>query len=290
MESMLTAPENEKQRRYWNENGGAAWTSLQDNLDRQLGPLGDAALAAARLQPGERVLDVGCGCGHTSLQASRMVSPGGRVVGVDISAPMIDRATERANAEGLDNVSFALGDAQVCSADLVGGVVDVVVSRFGVMFFADPVAAFANLAALTRSGGRIAFVCWQSDDKNGWSAPMRAELFTIFPDQPIPGPNDPGPFSLADPTRTRELLESGGWVDVCLNEHAQPIQVFGTTNFDQAVTGMLLIGGASRLLTDATDAQRGDTHAAARRVIQAMWTEHGAIADATCWIVTARRP
>lgn len=282
--------DNEKQRRYWNENGAAVWTSMQEQLDRQIGPLGDAALAAARLLPGERVLDVGCGCGQTSFQAARMVPPDGHVVGLDISEPMIARATERARNEGLENVSFVLGDAQVCPADVLGGVADVVVSRFGVMFFADSVAAFANLAALTRSGGRMAFVCWQPNEKNGWSAPMRAELQTIFPDQLVPGPNDPGPFLLADPIRTQSILESAGWVEVRSTEYVQPIQVLGTTNFDEAVSGMLLIGGAVRLLPDASDEQRIATHAAAHRVVEAIWTRNGAIADAACWIVTAHRP
>ena len=284
-----TADQNEAQARYWNDDAGHVWTTWQERMDGQLAPLGLAALDAAGIQPGLRVLDIGCGCGHTTLEAAHRVGPSGSVVGLDVSDTMLMRARERATADGVaQRVEFVCGDAQVAAVADVGGPADVVVSRFGVMFFADPTAAFANIGSLARSGATMAFVCWQAPKLNLWASEMGRELARMFPDQPPVDPHAPGPFAFADPDRTAGLVSAGGWTHVQVASCVRPMQLFGTTDRNTALEGILLIGGAGRLLKDATDMQRDEARMAATRVIDGFWTDNGAVVDGACWLVTAQ--
>jgi SAM-dependent methyltransferase len=286
---MTTAPENLAQQQYWNEPGGEGWTQWQQHMDTQLAPLGNAAIEALAIRTGERVLDVGCGCGQTTLQVAELVGPTGSAVGLDISGPMVDRAMGRANEAQLSQATFLLGDAQTADVADIGGPVDAVVSRFGVMFFADPQAAFANIAAMTKPGGRLSFVCWQTPKNNAWMAALGRELANVFPDQGAVDPTAPGPFAFADPERTRGIVEAGGWSSVVVSPCVRPMQLFGTDDFATAVEGSLRIGGAGRLLMNATDEQRTATRAIADRVMRSLWADGGAIVDGSCWLVTAEK-
>ncbi|MFM8411336.1 MAG: class I SAM-dependent methyltransferase, partial [Alphaproteobacteria bacterium] len=163
MTRLAASGPNAEQIDYWNDMAGPKWVALQESLDRQIGPLGAAAMAAADLQPGERVLDVGCGCGATSIELARRVAPGGAVLGVDVSTVMLEAARAAAGRAGAEGLEFANADAQ--TAPLTPAGFDVVFSRFGVMFFADPTAAFANLRRALRPGGRLAVVCWHAIGK-----------------------------------------------------------------------------------------------------------------------------
>jgi ubiquinone/menaquinone biosynthesis C-methylase UbiE len=149
---------NAQQVQNWAE-AGHHWVAEAERYDRMLRPWGDAVLDAAAPAAGERVLDVGCGTGATTLAAAARVAPGGHAVGVDLSPPMLSLARDRAGRQGIENVSFVEDDAQI--ADFQPGEFDAAVSRFGVMFFADPAAAFANIRGAMRTGGRLAFACWQ---------------------------------------------------------------------------------------------------------------------------------
>src|SRR5438309_1620679 len=203
----MSAPEaNAEQIRYWNEAAGPKWVSFQKVIDAQIAPLGERAMDRASIAPGERVIDVGCGCGDTTITLARRVGPAGLVLGIDISAPMLERAAETARAAGLANVRFENADAQ--THRLSPGAFDVVYSRFGVMFFADPVAAFTNLRAALRPGGRLAFVCWRSLAENPlFTAPMAAAAKHL-PPLPPPHPNAPDPFAFADRARVAQILET----------------------------------------------------------------------------------
>jgi SAM-dependent methyltransferase len=284
------SPDNEAQRSYWNEPGGNAWTAWQERMDLQLAPFGLAAVEAIVPLHGERVLDIGCGCGDTTLQVAELVGPSGSATGVDISSTMLARARERATQSGVANAHFVEADAQVATVGDLGGPFDAVVSRFGVMFFADPGAAFANIASLVRPGGRLGFVCWQPPDMNGWMSDLAREVATLFPPQPPLDPHAPGPFAFADPVRTHEIVRSGGWADVSVTACVRPMRVFGTDDFEVAVEGSLTIGGAARLLVDATADQRFAARAIAERVMRSRWGDDGAVVDGACWIVTAQRP
>jgi SAM-dependent methyltransferase len=209
---------NAAQAEYWNGRAGETWTELHRLLDMELRPLGLEAQAALAPQPGERVLDIGCGSGETSLDLAAAVAPGGAVLGVDISRPMLDLAERRASPLGLE-VRFAVADAQAVdfqAADFGGERFDAAFSRFGVMFFSDPSAAFANILKALRPGGRIAFVCWRPPAENPlMTAPFKA-VEHLIPPQPPSDPHAPGPFAFADPERVRRILGEAGFGQVAI--------------------------------------------------------------------------
>ena len=167
------AVRNAAQIEYWNEVSGPKWVALDDVINAQIEPVGVAAMDRAEVSASDRVIDVGCGCGPTSLGLARRASAG-RVTGIDISGPMLARARERADAAGLANLSFERADAQTHAFE--GGGTDLVFSRFGVMFFDDPVAAFANLGRALTADGRMVFACWQGLGDNAW---MRVPIAAV---------------------------------------------------------------------------------------------------------------
>jgi SAM-dependent methyltransferase len=202
---------NADQFTYWNEQTGAAWIELEEHTDVLTRPFGAAAMEALRVEAGDRLLDVGCGCGDTTIELARRAGDGGHVVGIDLSAAMLDRARVRSAEAGVGTVEFLQADAQT---DALPDGLDGLYSRFGVMFFDDPPAAFTNLARALRPGGRLAFACWQGLEANPWmSVPVRAAERHLGPVD-LPRDDVPGPFGLADPHRTRALLEGAGLVDV----------------------------------------------------------------------------
>ncbi|MGL4543820.1 MAG: class I SAM-dependent methyltransferase, partial [Polymorphobacter sp.] len=203
-------PANAEQIDYWNAKAGETWARFQEQLDRQIAPLGAAGIRALAPQPGERILDIGCGCGATTLALAAEVAPGGSVLGLDISQPMLDVARRR--AAGVANVAFREADAQ--TDDFGRGGFDAIFSRFGVMFFADPQAAFANIATKLAPGGRLTFVCWRPLVENDWMRVPLAAALPLLPPLPPPDPLAPGPFAFADPDRVRALLTGAGWHSV----------------------------------------------------------------------------
>jgi SAM-dependent methyltransferase len=284
---MAVAEGNEGQAAFWSELGGEAWVAYQDQMDRQLSVVGAAALTALNVNPGESVLDVGCGCGATTLDLAAAVGTTGRVVGLDISVPMTRLATQRLSEAGMLHGSAKVGDAQVATVKEVGGQVDAVFSRFGVMFFADPFAAFTNLRALAKPNARIVFVCWQEASKNRMFSDLGKELGALFPSFAPPDPFAPGPLAFADPTRIQSILSASGWSRIEITSHVAPMQLFGTTDFDEALEGSLQIGSAARLLQGASDDVVSKVRDAAKRVLESQWTDQGAIVDSATWIVTA---
>ena len=274
--------QNEQMIAFWNGPAGQAWANNADGQDRELHELGTAALDALAPTPGESVLDVGCGPGTTTLLLAERVGPAGRVVGVDVSAPLLALASER--AAGFDNVSFVDADAQ--TTILPGSPFDAVFSRFGVMFFADPDAAFANLHDATSSNGRLTFVCWQTPGENPWFlTPLMA--LAGLPDLEVPpplGPDEPGPFAFADPDRIRRILAAGGWQDVDVRAYHDEI----VEDLDQRVEFSLRQGPAARALMNANDDVRA---LAADRVRDALAqsARDGVVhLSRAAWIVTAR--
>jgi SAM-dependent methyltransferase len=279
---------NAEMIRFWNESAGPVWTTHEEKLDAQLAPLGARTRERAALRPGDRVLDVGCGCGATTLELAGAVAPAGRVVAVDVSQPMLDRARARAERAGMgDRIDFRLDDAQV--ATLEPSAYDLVFSRFGVMFFADPVAAFANLHGALAPGGRLAFVCWQAREKNPWMIAPAMAAARHIPFPPPPPPDAPGPMAFADPERVRTILARAGFADVALEGIEGPLR-FGGANVDEALELALSIGPLGAAIREAkpTAEQHTRVLAAVREVLEGFSTPNGVEAASAAWIVTAR--
>lgn len=212
---------NADMRQYWSEVAGPNWVSEQARLDRMLAPVGREAIGRLGLRPGEAVIDVGCGCGDASLDLARAVGPTGRVLGLDVSEPMATWARRRALDAGLDErVEIRVADAQTAAIDPE---FDALFSRFGVMFFDDPVAAFRNLHAALRPGGRLAFACWQAVDLNPWMTTAREVLGRYYDMPPVPEEGAPGGFSFADPDRVRLVLGEAGFSGVRLEDRSGPL-------------------------------------------------------------------
>jgi SAM-dependent methyltransferase len=240
----------------------------------------------AALRAGEDVLDVGCGCGETTVELARRVAPGGTVLGVDVSAVMLERARQTARERGAA-ARFQLADAQTHA--FAPASVDVVFSRFGVMFFVDPAAAFANLRRALRPQGRLAFVCWQSLADNPWMLVPLGAALQIVPPPPLPAPDAPGPFAFADPARVRGILERAGFRDVQLDAVQAELTVGGGAGLDETVDFLLQMGPTSALLRDSTDPGLQPRLAAAvREALRPYQTPQGVRMGSASWIVSAR--
>jgi SAM-dependent methyltransferase len=264
---------------------GEQWVAEAGRYDAMLQSFGAAVLAAASLSPGERVADVGCGNGAMTIDAARRVGPDGRVLGIDISTPMLGLARRRAKEAGLGNVEFVEADAQV--HPFGGGSLDAIFSRFGVMFFDDPEAAFANLAGALRPRGRIAFACWQDLFQNQWLLiPGAAAAEHVGLPQMEPGA--PGPFALADPGRVEHLLGSAGFQDVSLESIARPMRV--GSDVDDTVAFFESTDIARRLMADAPPDKVAAALDAIREALVPHAGEEGVVLSGTAWLVTAHKP
>jgi ubiquinone/menaquinone biosynthesis C-methylase UbiE len=243
--------ENAEQIRYWNEEAGPIWLAFRELLDAQIRPFGKLAMDRAGLRPGDHVIDVGCGFGETTLELARRVAPSGHVLGIDVSTAMIAEARREAAEAGLANAQFENADAQ--THRLPRGAFDVVYSRFGVMFFADPSAAFGNLRVALRPSGRLAFVCWQALQENQWAqVPLTVALQHVTP-PPSLSPDAPGPFSLADHERVRRILHAAGFSEVTVEDVHMPVTVGGGVNLARAVEFLMNTGPTGKLLRETAD-------------------------------------
>jgi ubiquinone/menaquinone biosynthesis C-methylase UbiE len=277
---------NQEQIRYWNEQGGPRWVRRQQQLDAQIHSLGLVAMQQANVKPGEHILDVGCGCGQTALELAERVGSSGSVMGIDISQPMLTRARERQTTLGLKNLEFLPADAQTYPFERDR--FDLIFSRFGVMFFEDPSAAFRNLRTTLRSRGRLCFICWQALEKNEW---VRVPLMAAARHVALPPPpplGAPGPFAFADPDRVRSLLTAGGFTEVSFIPYETALSMGGATSTDEAVEFLLEIGPISRLLETSGD---GTRLRVAREVYAALspYTSSGGVSlGGAAWVVLAR--
>lgn len=274
----------------WNGRSGEQWVANQVRLDAMLAAFGDAAIAAAAPGEGERVLDVGCGAGATSQALAARVGPGGHVLGVDISAPLIDRAREAAPAGA--PLVFELADAG--TAALPERAFDLLFSRFGVMFFDDPAAAFAHMRGGLKGGGRLAFVCWRSAAENDWVRLPMTAVADLIPLPPPPDPEAPGPFSFGDRDRVARILTDAGFADISITPFDHPVPFgLGETReaaIANAVDMAFQVGPLARLLAEQPDEIRARSAEAVRRAFAAKPGERSVMIDGAAWIVTARNP
>ncbi len=272
---MSVTPSNTGQERAWNGAEGGLWAVHADLLEQMPARYDAPLLDAARITSGTRVLDVGCGTGSLTRAAARHAAPG-PVVGVDLSAAMVDVA--RTRAAGLANATFVHADAQVHPFPTAG--FDVVVSRTGASFFGDAPAAFANLARATAPGGRLALLTWQAAARNEWFAEITGALAGRAVAGPPPGV--PGPFALADPDTVATLLGGAGFAEVQLADVCEPA-CFGA---DAAVARDLMADLLGWLL-DGRDADAA--RAALLATMQAHAGPDGITFGSAAWLVTAVR-
>jgi ubiquinone/menaquinone biosynthesis C-methylase UbiE len=284
MESPAAHARNADQATYWNGPAGRRWLERQETLDTILAPVTRTLFDRARVVSGEHVIDIGCGCGETTAELAQRVGPSGEVLGVDISAPMLARARERAPANL--PVRFALADATVHAFE--PGRADLLFSRFGVMFFADPPLSFRNLRSALRRDGRLTFVCWREPRRNPWMMLPLQEAYKHVPRLPEVGPEEPGPFAFAREERVRRILDEAGFAGVSLEAVDLVLDIAAGGGLEAAVTAAMLVGPVSRAL-EGQSAEAGEAVAGSIRLALASVQRGDTVPlGASVWIVTAR--
>jgi SAM-dependent methyltransferase len=279
---------NTDQIKHWNDVSGPIWVAQHELIMEQLRPLGELSMERAAFEAGERVLDVGCGCGETTLDIARRVGPSGFALGVDISAPMLERAREAARGEGLENVRFELADAQ--TASLPERSFEALYSRFGVMFFSDPDAAFSNLRRALCPGARLTFICWRAATENPWLLVPTMAIVQHIPFQP-PDPTAPGPFAFADSGRVRGILERAGFREVAFEPVDKPLTVGGSTKkLEEAVAFIVRMGPTRDAFAKASDEARAAATRAVEEALAPYLTDEGVRMSSASWVVTAVAP
>ena len=259
-----------------------AWAEVRELLERQLVALGRRGLAALAPHPGESVLDIGCGGGETALDLVRAVAPDGTVVGIDLSAAVLAFA-QRA-AQGCERVRFVQADAEVFPFEPAS--FDAAFSRLGVMFFADPAAAFINIRRSLRPKGRLAFVCWRALEENPLDIlPLRAASAHL-PPQPARDPDAPGPFAFANPDRVRGILERAGFSEIDITAHDEQV---GSGDLDAMLAVCSRVGALGKILRENPEL-RAATLPAVRSALAAHDGPDGVRLNAATWVVTARAP
>ena len=259
-----------------------AWAEVREPLERQLAPLGRRALAALAPRPGESVLDIGCGGGETALDVARAVAPDGAVVGIDLSAAVL--AFARGAAKDCTRVRFVQGDAAVFPFEPAS--FDAAFSRVGVMFFADPTAAFINVRRSLKPNGRLAFVCWRALEENALDfVPLQAAS-PHLPPQSAHDPDAPGPFAFADADRVRGILESARFAEIGITAHDEQV---GSGDLDAMLAVCSRVGALGKILRENPEL-RTAALPAVRSALAAHDGPDGVTLNAATWVVTARAP
>ncbi|MEM1401792.1 MAG: class I SAM-dependent methyltransferase [Pseudomonadota bacterium] len=278
---------NDEQREYWNGIAGKQWVDQDNTLQRLLQPAADLLLREPRVPDARKALNVGCGGGGETLMLSRALNPQATVTGVDISEPLIALARQRVDAEPAlaGRVSFHCTDAS--AGDLGAPDYDLVFSRFGVMFFDDPIGAFAHIRAHVASDGSLVFACWQQLADNPWvTVPLTAAL-TVLPPPEIPPPGSPGPFAFADGDRTRSLLEQSGWTNVKVRAESIDLRWNVASNGTALAQEILKIGPVSRMLQAAPESEHPRVYEAVAEALLPHIENDTLTLSGAIWIVSA---
>jgi SAM-dependent methyltransferase len=273
---------NREQAALWNDAAGRAWVEMQSVLDGMLAPFNALLIEHSCLDEKGRVLDVGCGAGSTTLSVARRLGRQARCLGVDISATLIDVANGRAIEAGLDKVEFVQADVQTHAFE--PNSFDSVISRFGVMFFDDPRAAFANIRGAAKRGAKLTFVAWRSPAENSFMTTAARAAAPLLPSLPAPEPSAPGQFGFADPDRVRRILEASGWQEIDIRSIDVPT-CLAEKDLLAYVTRLGPVGLALREMDEHTRVQ---TAAAIRDAFDPFVQDGVARFIAACWLVSAR--
>ncbi len=279
----MSAPEvaasNHEMAKAWDGDSGATWARNAEAFDRTARFYQPLLVSAVGAHPDDRVLDIGCGAGRLSLDCARTA---GSVLGVDLSGEMLSVARARAASAGLTNVEFSHGDAQVHPFE--ASAYDVATSRWGTMFFGDPEAAFSNIARALRPSGRLVIGVWQGLERSEWIRVIFGSL-AAGRELPPPSTSGPGPLGLSDPARVRSILGASGFVDISLDDVAQPVD-FGPTTDDALA---FVLDSQAWLLKDLDEPTRTSAVATLRSALDAHLTPDGVHLASAAWFITATR-
>ena len=277
---------NIKQKEFWSGAGGDVWVNKQKEMDIMLNPLGQRAIEKLTLSSSEIILDIGCGCGATTLEIAKDI-PKGKITGVDISEPMLDRAREDALKMSLSNADFVVKDVQTDEID--NNHFDIAFSRFGVMFFEDPCDAFKNINKALKKGGQLSFVCWQQASLNPWQS-LSIEVIRGFLDLPAPPPKGPGPFAFEDKSYIQDILESSNFQEIEIMGNEEQIIMFSGKSLKEACEDYLTINPI------VTEMLKNSANELKEEILEALMTkfsdfhkEEGLVFPSATWIVTAKK-
>ena len=277
---------NIKQKQFWSGAGGDVWVDKQREMDIMLNPLGERAIQGLDLSGEIKILDIGRGCGATTLEIAKAVTQG-EVIGVDISEPMLERATKTASDMMLNNTSFQVKDVQVDEMPL--SYFDIAFSRFGVMFFEDPFEAFKNINHSLKDNGQLSFVCWQHASLNPWQS-LSIQVIKEFLDLPAPAPKSPGPFAFEDKNYINEILTESGFRDIEIKDNQEDIVMFSGKSIREACEDYLTINPVvTEMLKNSPTELREEILEALIGKFSDFHNNEGLLFPSATWIVTAKK-
>jgi ubiquinone/menaquinone biosynthesis C-methylase UbiE len=287
MAEQQTSSPNAREVQYWNSPYTRVWADEYQAIDRLLADATRIALDHAAPELGERVIDIGCGSGTTVLELAGRVGPSGHVLGADVSKPSVEKARERVAAAGVPQAEIVLCD--VSNHIFPANSFDLAFSRFGVMFFADPVATFANIRKAMKPDGRLALAVFRRLQENTWATATVAAIRHLLPPITPPAPEEPGQFSWGDAARVHRILETAGFQDVSLTPHDPAMPLAGPGGASEAASFMSRVGPVVRAMGDASDEQQKEVRAALEAFFRSHEGPQGIALQGAIWIVTARR-
>ena len=277
---------NIKQKQFWSGAGGDVWVDKQREMDIMLNPLGERVIQGLDLKEETKILDIGCGCGATTLEIAKIVNQG-EIIGVDISEPMLERATQTASDMALTNISYQVKDVQV--DEMPNKYFDIAFSRFGVMFFEDPFEAFNNINHSLKDDGQLSFVCWQHASLNPWQS-LSIQVIKEFLDLPAPPPKSPGPFAFEDKSYIEEILNASGFRDIEIKDNQEDIVMFSGKSIREACEDYLTINPVvTEMLKNSPSELREEILEALIGKFSDYHKDDGLLFPSATWIVTAKK-
>jgi ubiquinone/menaquinone biosynthesis C-methylase UbiE len=286
MTDQQTSSPNAREVQYWNSAHTRPWADEYEAIDALFAGLTRIALDRAAPKLGERVIDIGCGSGTTVLELAARVGPSGYVLGADVSKPSVARARERLAAANIHQAEIMLCD--VSAHIFPANSFNLVFSRFGVMFFADPVATFANIRTAMKSDGRLALVVFRTPQENKFATAALAAVRHLVPPMTPPGPEEPGQFSWADAARVHRILETAGFKNISLTPHDLAMTLAGRGGAAEAASFAFRVGPVVRATTDASEQKKREVRAALEAFFKSHDGPQGVVLPGAIWVVTAR--
>ena len=277
---------NVKQKEFWSGAGGDVWVNKQKEMDIMLNPLGQRAIDKLDLSNGKRILDIGCGCGATTLEIAKMI-PEGKIIGVDISEPMLNQARKDALEMSLSNTEFVVQDVQ--ADEISKDAFDIAFSRFGVMFFEDSYEAFKNINNALKIGGQLSFVCWQEPLLNPWQS-LSIQVIKQFIDLPTPPPKSPGPFAFEDKSYIEDILDRSNFKEINIDDNQEEIIMFSGKSLKEASEDYLTINPVvTEMLKNSPKELKEEILEALIIKFSDFHEDHGLVFPSATWIVTAKK-